>query len=141
MATKRAGGKKTALAKTSSTDVFAGYDELLRDLKARIEQAQVRAVVAVNRELVMLYWSNGRDILNRQQQQGWGAKVIDRLAAGLHCAFPEVKGFSRTDLLDMPAFADAYHDEQFVQQDVAQIPWRNANMTDFAKMVCSGRDN
>ena len=92
MATKRAGGKKTALVKTASTSVLTGYDELLRDLKRRIEQAQVRAAVAVNRELVLLYWNIGRDILIRQQQQGWGAKVIDRLAADLRREFPEMKG-------------------------------------------------
>ncbi len=123
MATKRSGGKKTALVKTSSTSVLAGYDELLRDLKARIEQAQVRAALAVNRELVLLYWSIGRDILVRQQQQGWGAKVIDRLAVDLRHAFPEMKGFSPRNLKYMRAFADAYADEQFVQQVAAQIPW------------------
>jgi len=123
MATKRAGGKKTALVKTASTDVLMGYDELLRDLKRRIEQAQVRAAVAVNRELVLLYWNIGRDILARQQQQGWGAKVIDRLAADLRRAFPEMKGFSPRNLKYMRAFAEGYPDEQFVQQAVAQIPW------------------
>jgi hypothetical protein len=55
MAMKRAVGKKSALVKTASTTALAGYDELLRDLKARIGQAQVRAALAVNRELVSLY--------------------------------------------------------------------------------------
>ncbi len=123
MATKRAGGKKTALVRTPSTTVLAGYDELLRDLKIRIEQAQVRAAVAVNSELVSLYWNIGRDILTRQQQQGWGAKVIDRLAADLRRAFPEMKGFSPRNLKYMRAFAESYPNEQFVQQAVAQIPW------------------
>ncbi len=72
MATKRTGGRKSALVITSSIDVLAGYDKLLRDLKARITQAQVRAVIAVNSELILLYWNIGRDILTRQQQQGWG---------------------------------------------------------------------
>jgi predicted nuclease of restriction endonuclease-like (RecB) superfamily len=134
MATKRAGGKKSALVKTASTDVLAGYDEFLRDLKTRIGQAQVRAALAVNRELVSLYWSIGRDILTRQQQQGWGAKVVDRLAADLRRAFPEMKGFSRTNLLYMRAFADAYPDEQFVQQVVGQIPWgHNIRILDQVK--------
>jgi predicted nuclease of restriction endonuclease-like (RecB) superfamily len=123
MATKRAGSKKSVLVKTVSTDLLAGYDELLRDLKARIGQAQVRAAIAVNSELVSLYWSIGRDILARQQQQGWGAKVIDRLAADLRRAFPEMKGFSPRNLKYMRAFAAAYADEQFVQQVAAQIPW------------------
>jgi hypothetical protein len=54
---------------------------VLEDLKARIRQAQVRAVLSVNRELVLLYWHIGLEILQRQQQEGWGAKVIDRLAS------------------------------------------------------------
>lgn len=91
-----------------------GYDEFLRELKERIRSAQVRAALAVNRELVLLYWQIGRDILSRQQQQGWGAKVINQLAKDLKKAFPEMKGFSRTNLLYMRAFAQAYPDEHFV---------------------------
>lgn len=100
-----------------------GYDEFLRELKERIRSAQVRAALAVNRELVLLYWQIGRDILSRQQQQGWGAKVINQLAKDLKKAFPEMKGFSRTNLLYMRAFAQAYPDEHFVQQVAGQIPW------------------
>jgi predicted nuclease of restriction endonuclease-like (RecB) superfamily len=134
MATKRAGSKKSALVKTASTDLPAGYDELLRDLKARIGQSQVRAALAVNSELVSLYWSIGHDILTRQQQQGWGARVVDRLASDLRRAFPEMKGFSRTNLLYMRAFADAYPDKQFVQQVVGQIPWgHNVRILDQVK--------
>ena len=70
------------------------YADWLADLKARIHAAQQRAVLAVNRELVLLYWQIGRDILARQSAQGWGAKVIDRLARDLRQAFPEMKGFS-----------------------------------------------
>jgi predicted nuclease of restriction endonuclease-like (RecB) superfamily len=101
----------------------AGYDDFLRELKERIRSAQVRAALAVNRELVLLYWQIGWDILHRQQQQGWGAKVISQLAKDLKKAFPEMKGFSRTNLLYMRAFAQAYPDEQFVQQLAGQIPW------------------
>ncbi len=103
--------------------IAEGYDDFLRDLKERIRNAQVRAVLAVNRELVLLYWQIGRDILTRQQQQGWGAKVIERLSADLRSSFPEMKGFSRTNLLYMRAFAEAYSDEQIVQQLAGQIPW------------------
>ena len=100
-----------------------GYDDFLRDLKERIRGAQVKAALAVNRELVTLYWSVGRDILAEQRQRGWGAKVIDRLAADLRLAFPELKGFSPRNLKYMRALAEAYPDEEFVQQVVAQIPW------------------
>jgi predicted nuclease of restriction endonuclease-like (RecB) superfamily len=99
------------------------YDDFLRDLKERIRSAQVRAALSVNRELVLLYWQLGRDILTRQRQQGWGAKVITKLSKDLRQAFPEMKGFSRTNLLYMRAFAEAYPDEQIVQAVLGQITW------------------
>ncbi|HKC65412.1 MAG TPA: PDDEXK nuclease domain-containing protein [Pyrinomonadaceae bacterium] len=100
-----------------------GYDDFLRDLKERIQAAQVKAALAVNSEMVLLYWRVGRDIIAEQQGRGWGAKVIDRLAADLRLAFPEMKGFSPRNLKYMRALAEAYPDEEFVQQLVAQIPW------------------
>jgi predicted nuclease of restriction endonuclease-like (RecB) superfamily len=99
-----------------------GYEEFLGELKERIRNAQVRAALAVNRELVLLYWQIGQEILQRQQHQGWGAKVINRLATDLRKAFPDIKGFSARNLLYMRAFAEAYPDEQIVQQVVALIP-------------------
>ncbi|MEZ2277209.1 MAG: PDDEXK nuclease domain-containing protein [Microcoleus anatoxicus] len=99
------------------------YHDFLRELKGRILQAQVRAILSVNRELVLLYWQIGRDILNRQQQQGWGTKVIDNLATDLRTAFPEMKGFSPRNLKYMRSFAETYPDEQFVQEVLAQITW------------------
>lgn len=102
---------------------FVGYDEFLGDLKARIRTAQVKAALSVNRELILLYWQIGRDILARQQQQGWGSNVIERLSKDLRAAFPEMKGLSRTNLLYMRAFEEAYPDEAIVQQLVGQIPW------------------
>ncbi len=101
----------------------AGYEQLLGDLKERIRRAQVNAALAVNRELVTLYWQMGRAILQRQAQEGWGAKVIDRLARDLRAAFPEMKGFSPRNLKYMRAFAAAYPDEAIVQQAAAQLPW------------------
>ena len=99
------------------------YEAFLRDLKERIRDAQLRAAIAVNRELVLLYWRIGHEILTRQQQQGWGAKVIDRLAKDLKQEFPEMQGFSPRNLKYMRAFAEAYLDEPIVQQAAAQIPW------------------
>jgi predicted nuclease of restriction endonuclease-like (RecB) superfamily len=101
----------------------AGYAELLESLKARIREAQVRAALSVNRELVLLYWHIGREILQRQEREGWGAKVIDRLARDLRREFPDMKGFSPRNLKYMRAFAEAWPDEQIVQQAAAQIPW------------------
>jgi predicted nuclease of restriction endonuclease-like (RecB) superfamily len=99
------------------------YDRFLSDLKDRIRAAQVKAALAVNRELVLLYWQIGREILSRQEQQGWGAKVIPKLARDLQQEFPDMKGFSARNLKYMRSFAEAYPDEAIVQQLAAQIPW------------------
>src|SRR6266478_1876715 len=99
------------------------YGQFLDDLKSRIQAAQVRASIAVNRELVLLYWQIGRDILDRQQREKWGAKVIDRLAADLKRAFPDIKGFSPRNLKYMRALAEVWPEESFVQAVLAQITW------------------
>jgi predicted nuclease of restriction endonuclease-like (RecB) superfamily len=100
-----------------------GYADWLVDLKGRIHAAQQRATLAVNRELVLLYWQIGRDILTRQAEAGWGAKVVERLAHDLRVAFPDMKGFSRANLMYMRAFAAAWPDVEIVQQAVGQLPW------------------
>jgi len=104
---------------------LANYEAFLGALKTRIRTAQIRAALAVNRELILLYWQIGREILERQQEEGWGAKVIERLAKDLKREFPDIKGFSRTNLLYMRAFASAYPDETIVQRSAGQIPWRH----------------
>jgi len=110
------------------------YETFLTDLKVRIRSAQVRAALAVNRELVLLYWQIGRDILVRQQQQGWGAKVIQTLSKDLKLEFPEMKGFSRSNLLYMRAFAQAFPDEAIVQELLGQVTWyHNVTLLDKLK--------
>ncbi len=101
----------------------SGYADWLVALKARIHSAQQRAALAVNRELVLLYWQIGRDILERQGREGWGAKVVDRLAHDLRAAFPEMKGFSPRNLKYMRSFAQAWPQAEFVQEVLAQLPW------------------
>jgi len=113
------------------TEPPEGYTDWLADLKTRIHSAQQRATLAVNRELVLLYWQIGREILAQQAEQGWGAKVVDRLAHDLRTAFPEMKGFSPRNLKYMRAFAEAWPDSEMVQQPagsfvqgpLAQLPW------------------
>ena len=100
-----------------------GYESWIGGLKQRIQSAQQRASLSVNRELVLLYWHIGCDILERQQAQGWGAKIVAQLAKDLTAAFPDMKGFSRRNLLYMRSFAEKWPDAEFVQQAVAQIPW------------------
>jgi predicted nuclease of restriction endonuclease-like (RecB) superfamily len=95
----------------------------------------VRAALSVNRELVLLYWGIGRDILSRQQSEGWGAKVVDRLAHDLLRAFPGMAGFGARNLKYMRALAEAYPDQQFVQQVVAQLPWgHNVRILEMVKV-------
>ena len=101
----------------------AGYPELLQELKTRIRAAQVRAAFAVSRELILLYWSIGREILTRQDAQGWGAKIVERLARDLQTEFPGVEGFSARSLKHMRAFAAAWPDEPIVQRLAAQLSW------------------
>jgi predicted nuclease of restriction endonuclease-like (RecB) superfamily len=99
-----------------------GYKAFLRDLKERIRTAQLRAARAVNRELLALYWHIGKSIVKRQQKEGWGNAVIDRLGADLQKAFPGLSGFSRTNVYRMRAFYLAYHQVQpVVPQTVGQL--------------------
>jgi len=99
------------------------YASFLNGLKGRIRAAQVKVVLAVNAELVLLCWHVGRDILARQEQEGWGARGIERLSADLHAAFPEMKGFSPRNLKYMRAFAEAWPEPEIVQPVAAQLPW------------------
>ena len=100
-----------------------GYRELLEDLKGRIRSSQIKAAIAVNQELIFLYWQIGREILMRQEQQGWGSKVITQLSKDLAQEFPEMKGFSVRNLKYMRTFANTYPDLELGQQPVALIPW------------------
>ena len=99
------------------------YPQFIADLKTRIRQTQVRAALAVNSALVTLYWHIGHDILQRQEQQGWGTKVIDQIAHDLQAEFPGLAGFSTRNIKYMRAFAKAWPEASIVQQLAAQIPW------------------
>jgi predicted nuclease of restriction endonuclease-like (RecB) superfamily len=100
-----------------------GYRDLLSLLKSQIRTAQVRAATAVNQELVLLYWGIGKEILTRQREDGWGTKVIERLARDLRAEFPEMQGLSPRNLGYMKAFAEAWPDEAILQQLAAKLPW------------------
>ncbi|MGA1861042.1 PDDEXK nuclease domain-containing protein [Azospirillum sp. 11R-A] len=100
-----------------------GYAEWAESIKARVQAAQTRAALAATRELIVLYWEIGQEILDRQERQGWGAKVIERLAADLRTAFPTMKGFSRTNLLYMRSFAAGWPDREIVPQLAGRLPW------------------
>lgn len=99
------------------------YGDWLTSLKQRIRGARQRALLSENAEQIRLYHGIGRDILERQSRQGWGAKVIDRLSSDLRAAFPEMKGFSSRNLKYMGFFAKICPDLQIGQQSAAQLPW------------------
>ena len=116
-------------ARKSELALPEGYADWLTQLKGQIAQARQRAALAVNAELVQLYGRIGRDILQRQQAQGWGAKVIDRLARDLKDAFPDMRGWSSSNLKYMRFFAKHYPNGQFGQQPadpIAMVPCRGA---------------
>ena len=100
-----------------------GYSHFLSDLKKRIRSAQIKASVSVNRELILLYWDIGRQVLDRQKCEGWGAKIIDRIAVDLKREFSQIKGFSPRNLKYMRSFAQLYPEKSIVQQVAAQLPW------------------
>ncbi|MFA7658688.1 MAG: PDDEXK nuclease domain-containing protein [Candidatus Gastranaerophilaceae bacterium] len=104
------------------------YNEILGEIKNKVKQAQFKAMVVINTELISLYWQIGNTILSKQNKQGWGSKVIEKLSNDLSIEFPEMKGFSSRNLKYMRKFAELYPDFEFVQQVVAQIPW-NQNVT------------
>ncbi len=108
---------------TSAAVLPKNYTVVLEAVKARIRAAQLKAALAVNHELVSLYWHIGKEIMERQDKEGWGSKVVERLATDLHREFPGMGGFSRSNLLYMRAFAEAYREASIVQQLVGQIPW------------------
>ncbi len=110
------------------------YPQFLSQLKDEISKARIRASLSANSEMILLYWKIGQGILSRQDHEGWGAKVIDRLAVDLRSAFPDMKGFSSRNLKYMRALAETYPKEPFVQQTVAQIPWgHNVRILDHVK--------
>lgn len=99
-----------------------GYTDLLGDLKNRVRAARTQAIRTVNTQLIGLYWSIGKTILERQEVEQWGSGVIGRLADDLRAEFPEMKGLSRSNLFYMRGFAAAWPNP-IVQQAVGQLPW------------------
>lgn len=101
-----------------------GYASWLEELKERVRTTQFRAARAANIEVIRLYWSIGKDILERQERQGWGAKVIQRLASDLRAEFPDQRGWSPTNLKYMRMFAAAWPTLDAIGQQLAdQLPW------------------
>jgi predicted nuclease of restriction endonuclease-like (RecB) superfamily len=104
------------------------YHSLLESLKQRVKEAQIKAALSVNSELMRLYWDIGRTIVQKQESEGWGAQVIEKLSQDLQKAFPGIQGFSRANIFMMRAFYLAYEKvlqavRQFEDLPIARIPW------------------
>ena len=99
------------------------YELFFNDLKKRISSARIKAALAVNQELILLYWQIGTQILAKQAEEGWGSKIIEKISKDLKRTFPDMKGFSPRNLKYMRALAGAYPDQSIVLQAIAQIPW------------------
>jgi predicted nuclease of restriction endonuclease-like (RecB) superfamily len=104
---------------TTAPGMPPDYAEFLESLKARVRQAQTQAMLSVNRELIRLYWEIGREIVQRQDQAGWGRSVVEQLADDIRRSFLGMGGFSRTNVFRMRAFYLAYRSE-VVPQPVGQ---------------------
>jgi predicted nuclease of restriction endonuclease-like (RecB) superfamily len=101
------------------------YNEFISLLIDNVHKTRISVVLASNSAMVTLYWNIGSEILKKQKDLGWGAKVIDRIAFDLKKSFPEMKGFSPRNIKYMRKFAENWQDFAIVQQVVAQIPWRS----------------
>jgi predicted nuclease of restriction endonuclease-like (RecB) superfamily len=103
----------------------ADYAAFIDDLKSRIRQERLKTILAANNALILMYWDIGAAILKKQKNEGWGVKVIDRMAHDLKEEFPDMKGFSPRNLKYMRKFAESWSNFEIVQRTVAQIPWRS----------------
>ncbi|MDD2337606.1 MAG: PDDEXK nuclease domain-containing protein [Geobacteraceae bacterium] len=103
------------------------YAGLLGDIKTRIRQAQIKATLSANAEMILMYWDIGRMILERQKREGWGAAVIPRLSRDIRNDLPEVKGFSERNIGYMIRFSHEYGASPILHQPVAKLPGSSAN--------------
>ena len=98
------------------------YLEFIEKIKTEIQKQRISVVMNANASMICLYWNIGRAILAKQEEAGWGTKVIDRMAKDLKDAFPEMSGFSPRNITYMHKFAQCWLDYEIVQRVVAQIP-------------------
>lgn len=127
----------------SSNDALIpdGYAQFLADLKTRVTTAQVQAKRVLNTALVDLYWTIGHRILEEQERQGWGSAVITRLAEDLHREFPEMTGFSRSNLHYMRSFAATWPQwDPKVPQPVGHLPWGHIRVLLDKKLSPNARE-
>ena len=99
------------------------YLTFLNDIKQDIQNSRVKAALSINKELILLYWRIGKEVLQRKKEQGWGSEVVKALSQDLKHEYPDIKGFGERSLVYMQTFAAAYPDYEFTQATPAQITW------------------
>ncbi|MDF1581758.1 MAG: PDDEXK nuclease domain-containing protein [Methyloprofundus sp.] len=107
----------------TAVELPESYAGFFVEIKEQIRKERLKAVISANSALVLMYWNIGKSILHRQNNEGWGAKVIDRLSVDLKDEFPEMSGFSARNLKYMRKFAENWPDIAIVQEVLAQISW------------------
>lgn len=107
----------------ASSSMPEWYPELLATVTRQVNTGRSEALTAANRELLTSNWSIGRELAQRETEEGWGAKVVTRLSADIQSAFPGATGFSPRNLRYMKSFAQAWPDFPMLQQAVATLPW------------------
>ncbi len=116
------------------SEMSDAYLKFIDEVKSEIQKQRISVVLNANSSMICLYWNIGRGILKKQEEEGWGAKIIDRMAKDLKDAFPEMSGFSPRNIKYMRKFAESWPDFEIVQRVVAQIPWRtNISLMDKLK--------
>lgn len=110
------------------SEMSDSYLDFIEEIKKEIQNQRIAVVLNANSSMICLYWNIGKAILQKQEEEGWGAKVIDRMAKDLKDAFPDMSGFSPRNIKYMRKFAECWPDFEIVQQVVAQIPWRTNRM-------------
>ena len=106
-----------------SNTIAKGYDVWIRSIKERVQQARFKALMMANAEQILLYWDVGHEILEKQNAEGWGSKIVERMSVDLKTAFPDMKGWSRSNLMYMRQFAEAWRRDEIVQAPLGQLPW------------------
>lgn len=116
------------------SEMSDAYLKFIEEVKSEIQKQRISVVLNANSSMTCLYWNIGRGILKKQEEEGWGTKIIDRMAKDLKDAFPEMSGFSPRNIKYMRKFAESWPDFEIVQRVVAQIPWRtNISLMDKLK--------
>ena len=101
----------------------SAYKTFLKEIKTKIHHSQYRALKAVNKELIWLYWEIGKAIIEKQKEHGWGKSIVETLSKDLQNNFPGIKGFSTQNLWYMRQFYNEYKNNEKLQPMVGEISW------------------